>query len=593
MKHPELVSATQAQLDELLALARAASFPQPQYDLLAGVLGTFTYVMHALQNAKTSLKRFRQMLFGKRTESAANLKKMIGSGTDGAGGRAGCAVEPAPDDPAALSAGNGKEPKKHKGHGRNGAAAYSGAQVTEIPVQGLKSGDPCPNCVIGKVYDAPPKILVKVVGNPPLTASILKCGCLRCRLCEYTISAPLPVGMSTVKYEPSCATVLALLHYGGGMPYHRLDRLQSSMQMPMPKSTQWDILDKMASAGPRLVYEAMIVQAAQGRLLHNDDTTARILDLMGARRAKAEAAGRALPTMKAINTTGIVSLVDDVKVILFFTGAAHSGINLEKVLAYRTEGLPLPTQMCDALAANTKGDFLAFLALCLAHARRQFVDVAESFPDACCHVIEVFAEVYRIDHDAKDMGMSDAARLEHHRTHSRPLMVALKKWMRKQMADHEVEPNSGLGKAMRYMLKHWKGLTLFYRKAGVPLDNNLAERILKKAIIYRNNSYFYRTQHGADVGDIFMSLIFTCEACKANSFDYLQALQIHGAEVAAQLHRWLPWNYGEALAEITHPLPTYVAPPRCVAPLPAYAAASARVMPPPAICAREPVRLPA
>lgn len=241
--------------------------------------------------------------------------------------------------------------------------------------------------------------------------------------------------------------------------------------MPVPKSTQWDILDKMAAAGPRLVYEEMIVHAAQGKLLHNDDTTARILDLMGARRAKAEAAGKTLPEMKAINTTGIVSLVGDVKVILFFTGAAHAGNNMAKVLAHRATELATPIQRCDALAANTKGDFLTFLALCFAHARRQFVDVAENFPDACRYIIEVFAKVYRIDQEAKDLGLSDLARLQHHRTHSRPLMLALKKWMIKQQADHAVEPNSGLGKATRYMLKHWMGLTLFYRKTGAPLDN--------------------------------------------------------------------------------------------------------------------------
>ena len=582
MKRPELVSATQEQLDELLALARKASFPQPQYDLLAGVLGTFIYVMQSLQNAKTSLARFRKMLFGQSTENRANVFKTIGKANGPGMDPADVCPEELPVEavaPQDRTPATGEE-KKRKGHGRNGAAAYSGAQVIDIPVPGLQSGDVCPNCLVGKVYDAPPKILVKVVGNPPLTATIFKCGCLRCRLCDYTISAPLPVGISTVKYASSCVTIMGMLHYGCGMPFHRIDKLQSSMQMPMPKSTQWDLLNKMAATGPRLVYEAMIVQAAQGRLLHNDDTTARILDLMGERRAKAEAAGELLPKMKAIHTTGVVSLVDDVKVILFFTGAAHAGNNMAKVLAHRAKELSIPIQMCDALAANTKGDFLTFLALCLAHARRQFVDVAESFPDACRHIIDVFASVYRIDQEAKDMGISDQARLEHHRTHSRPLMVALKKWMRKQLASHEVEPNSGLGKAMRYMLKHWMGLTLFYRKAGAPLDNNIAERALKKAITYRKNSLFYRTQHGADVGDILMSLIYTCESCKANAFDYLQALQHHGAEVAAHPHRWLPWNYGEALAEITHPLPTYVAPSACVTP-------------PPAICAREPARSPA
>ena len=597
MKQPELVSATRAELDALLALARAMPFPQPQYALLEGVLGTFVHVMEALQNAKTSLERLRQMLFGRRTESTANVLKLIGTGTDGSSEQIGRAIEPTADDPVAPSAGVGTVSKKRKGHGRNGAAAYLGAPVTEIPVPDIKSGDPCPNCLIGKVYDAPPKVIVKVVGNPPLTASIFKCRCLRCRLCDYTVSAPLPVGVSAVKYEPSCATVLALLHYGSGMPFHRLDRLQSCLQMPAPTSTQWDLLDKMAAAGPSLVYQEMIKQAAQGKLLHNDDTTARILDLMGVRRAKALAAGKPLPEMKAINTTGVVALlggvggvgelgevggvdgVDGVKVILFFTGALHSGMNMEKVLANRAEELAAPIQMCDALAANTKGAFLTFLALCLAHARRQFVDVAENFPDACRYIIEVFASVYRIDQEAKDMGMSDQARLRHHRAFSRGPMVTLKKWMRKQLADRKVEPNSGLGKAMRYMLKHWMGLTLFYRKVGAPLDNNIVERTLKSAIIYRKNSLFYRSQHGAHVGDILMSVIFTCESCKANAFDYLQTLQIHDAEVAAHPHRWLPWNYGAALAEITTSPPTPVATPVYV-----------RVTPPVAICAREPAR---
>lgn len=127
---PEFVNATQAQLDELLALAKAASFPQPQYDLLTGVLGTFVHVMCALQNAKTSLKRFRQMLFGKGTESTANVLKRIGSGADDADGQAGSAA----DDPAARPAGVGNEPRKRKGHGRNGAAACATTP----------SGRPCP-----------------------------------------------------------------------------------------------------------------------------------------------------------------------------------------------------------------------------------------------------------------------------------------------------------------------------------------------------------------------------------------------------------------------------------------------------------------
>jgi hypothetical protein len=104
---------------------------------------------------------------------------------------------------------------------------------------------------------------------------------------------------------------------------------------------------------------------------------------------------------------------------------------------------------------------------------------------------------------------------------------------------------------MRYMLKHWKGLTLFLRKAGAPVDNNIAERALKKAIIHRKNSLFYRSQHGADVGDIFMSLIYTCESCGSNPFEYLQALQVHATDVEDHPQQWLPWNYHVALAGMT------------------------------------------
>jgi transposase len=549
MKPPEFVSATQAQLDELLALARAASFPQPQYDLLAGILGTFLYVMCALQNAKTSLKRFRHLLFGKRTESTANLLKAIGSGPGGASDQAaGSAIEPALADSAALSAGAGKEPKKCKGHGRNGADAYRNATVVEIELPDLHAGDICPGCTTGKVYDAPPRTIVKVVGQAPLTAVVYKLARQRCRLCDAMFTAPLPDGVSPSKYDHSCASMVALLRYGSGVPHHRLDKLQASMHIPLPDSTQWDIVEKAAAMGPRHAFEEMIRQAAQGEVLHNDDTPARILALMGERRAKAVAAGKAMPSTKAINTSGIVSLLGPTKVVLFLTGPAHAGTNLARVLAHRAEELRAPIQMCDALAANVKGDFTTFLSLCLAHSRRQFVEVASSFPDPCRHVIEVLAKIYQHDAHAKDEKMSDLQRLLYHRTNSRPLMQELKGWMEKQFDERQVEPNSGLGQAMRYMLKHWKGLTLFLRKAGAPVDNNIAERALKKAIIHRKNSLFYRSVRGAEVGDIFMSLIYTCESCKANPFEYLQALQKHAGDVADKPHLWLPWNYEQALA---------------------------------------------
>ena len=103
-------------------------------------------------------------------------------------------------------------------------------------------------------------------------------------------------------------------------------------------------------------------------------------------------------------------------------------------------------------------------------------------------------------------------------------MQKLHQWMKAQLDDKKVEPNSGLGQALRYMLKHWEKLTRFLKVQGAPLDNNIGERALKRAILHRKNSMSYKTLRGARVGDIFMSLIHTCQLNRVNPFDYLMAI---------------------------------------------------------------------
>jgi len=158
-------------------------------------------------------------------------------------------------------------------------------------------------------------------------------------------------------------------------------------------------------------------------------------------------------------------------------------------------------------------------------------------------VLESLGAVYGFDADAKDLGLTAEERLAFHQTHSAPVMEGLRQWMENQFAEHKTEPNSGLGKAISYLLKHWTKLTLFLRKQGAPLDNNIVERALKKAILHRRNALFYKTMNGARVGDLFMSLIHTCELNKVNPFDYLTELLRHPAEVAVRPAEWMPWNY--------------------------------------------------
>lgn len=208
--------------------------------------------------------------------------------------------------------------------------------------------------------------------------------------------------------------------------------------------------------------------------------------------------------------------------------------------------------MCDAPSRNVpklSPGMEILLANCLAHGRRQFVDVAVNFPGECRYVLERLGQVYNNDAEARERGLNAEERLRFHQINSGPVLNELHGWLENQWAERKTEPNSGLGKAINYLRRHWRPLTLFLRQAGAPLDSNLVERALKRAILHRKNGLFYRTLNGAQARDLFMSLIHTCELCRVNSFDYLTQLQRHARELATAPARWLPWNYQDTLAQ--------------------------------------------
>jgi transposase len=226
------------------------------------------------------------------------------------------------------------------------------------------------------------------------------------------------------------------------------------------------------------------------------------------------------------------------------------GENLAHVLAQRVAELPPPIQMADALSRNFTAPLKTIVANCIAHARRKYVEVAPNFPEQCRFVLETLAAVYKNDAICKEQQLSPEERLRYHQVHSDELMKSLEIWLKEQFELRLVEPNSGLGQAITYMSNHWLGLTLFLRKAGAPLDNNLTEQSLKRAILHRKNALFYRSDRGAQVGDTFMSLIHTCALVDANPFDYLSALQKHSTALAHNSEQWMPWNYRESLAQL-------------------------------------------
>jgi transposase len=427
------------------------------------------------------------------------------------------------------------------GHGRNGAAAFTGAGQVRVPHQGMGHGDRCPECGQGNVYvQKEPRVLVRVVGQAPLAATVYSLERLRCGACGQVFTAQEPEGVGAEKYDETAAAMIAQLKYGSGIPFYRLERLEEQLGIPLAAATQWEIVEEEAEV-IKPARDELIRQAAQGEVLHNDDTRMRVLKME--REAGDQRTG--------VFTSGIVSTAAGRQIALYFTGRQHAGENIADVLGQRTRESGPVIQMCDALSWNAPklaAGVELLVAHCLAHGRRQVVEVAQNFPVECRHVLEQLGEVYGNDARTRETGMTPEQRLRFHQQHSQPIMDELHRWLEAQFAERRAEPNSSLGKAITYLLRHWKPLTLFLRQAGAPLDNNLCERALKRAVLHRKNALFYRTLNGAQVGDLFMSLIHTCQLCGANSFDYLVELQRHARELAASPAEWMPWNYRETLA---------------------------------------------
>jgi transposase len=544
---PEIVEVDSTQLDEVLHRVEQ-SLDEKDAALIRAVFQSYVYVADLVDDKNTSIRRLRQLFFGKRTEKTAAV---VGQKTEppdetlprGTTTDTALAVgEPNTDESQAADT--------LPGHGRNGADAYHGAERIDVRHPSLTAGDACPGCGQGTVYEKVPGVLIRITGQPPLTATIYQLQKLRCHLCGEVFTAAAPQEAGERKYDATAGSMIGLLKYGSGLPFNRLEGLQGHLEIPLPASTQWDIVSAVA-ADFAPAFDELIRQAAQGDVLHNDDTTVKILELMGQRRqealARAAADGNEANQRSGLYTSGVVALRDGHRVALFFSGPRHAGENLAEVLKFRAQELPPPIQMCDALSRNLPGELQTIVAHCLAHARRQFVDVYDRFPEQCRYLLETLAVVYRNDAIAQEREMSPESRLQFHQQESQPTMQQLHAWLRRQLEEKLAEPNSTLGSAIGYMLRHWDKLTLFLRQAGAPLDNNLCERALKKAILHRKNALFYKTQNGARVGDLFMSLIYTCQLNQANPFDYLTQLQQHADLVAASPELWLPWNYRTTL----------------------------------------------
>lgn len=418
----------------------------------------------------------------------------------------------------------------------------------------LKKGDPCPqpDCDKGKLYPKDPKIAIRISGHAPFEATKHICDRLRCNQCGalYTAEVPEEVlndGDLNQMYGYSARSLMAINKFYSGEGYHHQESLSSMMGHQVSASTVFDQVEYLANDATPIFYE-MKRDAAKSVKFFGDDTFHRILDKEPEIRPNRNGKGQRLRT--GIYSSCVIARTKDKHdIVIMDTSLGHFGEAIDDILRHRPPDLPPPLLMSDALSSNTPTACKVVQILCNAHGNRQFKDIESFFPEVT-PIIDQYCKIWTYDRHTKDQQMSDQARLEYHQKYSLPIMEEIKRWCEAKLQDETFEENSALGKAIRYFTKHYLELCRFCWIPGAELDNNLTEQTLKIIIRGRKTYMFFKTDNGAGVANVIISLIATAWRAGVNVFEYLTDIQRYKDQVKASPELWVPYRYESTIKAI-------------------------------------------
>jgi transposase len=534
MEAPNRLDFTPEEIDALIIRLDHKCLQPQDYDLLTDILRAMVWLSFSLKEKELSIARLRK-IFGIKTESAKKLMAL-------AKGQSGAQNQSQGKNKEKNKSSEEDGSQKPKNHGHRPSTDYTQARVIEVAHHSLKKGSQCPGCMKGRLFSLKPGTVLRIVGQPWLQVEIYRPERLRCSLCGKTFTANLPLDvMEGSRADMSAKAIVTLLKYRGGVPFYRQEQLQDILQAPISASEIWEMTEEVADA-LQPIYSVLCKQAAEADLLYNDDTKAKILSRMQDLKNEED------PQRTGTFTTCILAVNSDIKISLFFTGSKHAGENLDELLTLRPKNQPAPIQECDALSHNIPKNHDTVVSNCLAHLRRKFYELVETWPKEVTTIIGEFANIFA---NEKAAPIDDKERLKWHQEKSAPVMERIKKYCNSLINEKRVEPNSSMGKAIAYLNNHWEGFTLFLRIPGVPLTNNDAERLIKRVVLNRKNAYFFRNETGAKIADILMSVMETCVLNQVNPYNFLIAIQQYQADVRLNPRLWVPWIYEKRLKEIT------------------------------------------
>jgi hypothetical protein len=385
-KPDEIPKTNPAEVENLIEQIRGTNLEPGAKEKVERLLRTVLLLVDLLQRKNTSIKKLRQLIFGTRTERHQMRKAEVEERVEESG-KADEQKPPADSlqaPKAKQSASENKEKPASKGHGHRAASNYPGAKVVTCLHPDLKIGDACPGLCGGRLYDLnEPTSLLQFSGQPMIQATNYERVVLRCAKCQQRYEAPLPEGVAEERYDATCDATIALMRYGGGLPWYRQAGLQAMAGVPLSEATLWERCEATADAALG-VYLHLEHLGAQGEVIHTDDTRVRILSCL---KEDEEEKGR------KTFTSGIVVKIGSRSVAFYLSGRRHAGENLAQLLTKRQAGLERPFQMSDALAANTSVEKEVISGYCLIQARRKVYEMREDYPEECAVVLDAVSKV--------------------------------------------------------------------------------------------------------------------------------------------------------------------------------------------------------
>lgn len=467
----------------------------------------------------------------------------------------------------------GKNPKK----GKRGHKKFNKMdEKKHIFDPGFVETDYCPCCgEEGKLYSLTPSVGVFFTGSSPILPQAHVTEKARCSACGVSLAAQLPIEVenSIGRFLPEAVAQFALTRFSLGFPHHRMEYLNNLYGLSIPDSNQWSTIET-AAIEMELLLTCLTLNAANAKWIGIDDASALVIELkkeiedemQQAKIKKESRTGIEATIDKKDFRTGVQSSIFVAKtysgheIVLYMTGRNHQGENKAALLELRTNPEPVILMTDAAKKALMKiishNNVEILETNCLEHFRQRLEEIRKNYPKEAKYILDEISKVYKYDAHCKKEFFNDLERLDYHQKNSKQVMDKLKGFIEKELNENpRAEPNGEYAnKVLNYAKKHWERLTGFLTIPGAELDNNPTERKVKTVARYLDNSKKYLTEHGASIGDFYMSLIETCKLNNINPLEYLTFCITYRKYIPDDPELFLPWNFLETKKEFEEKL---------------------------------------